>query len=438
MQSDCFGSVRVLSKRSSLGFQLFRFVRIYLFQMRPSKSEVYLPLSRRYDTANPEQYFVMLITLDDLRRFTVARNFFKPTGLKRALHKMGFVQADPIRAPARAQDLVLRHRVKNYHAGDLERRYATLDIEEDFFVTYGFVTGSLQVLMHPRSDSRVPAEDIGSPWPSAQKKQAQRLLEYVRERGAVHPREVDEHFSHGTVKNYWGGSSNATTHLLDGMHYRGLLRVARRENGIRIYIAHQHDSGPTDAAEHRARIDALVDVVVRIYSPLPGPSLSFYVRRLRYAVPQWQAELKSALERTKQRLSHARVDGVDWYWPTVESVLVHGGAVTERRTYLDNTVRLLAPFDPVVHDRRRFELLWGWVYRFEAYTPAPKRKLGYYAMPLLWRDSVIGWGNLSVENGELKSDFGYVASQPPRDRAFKRELEAELARMREFLGKSVP
>src|SRR5258705_995318 len=376
----------------------------------------------------------MLITLDDLRRLTVARNFFKPTGLKRALHKMGFVQADPIRAPARAQDLILRHRVKNYHSGDLERRYATLDIEEDFFVNYGFVTSSLQALMHPRSDSRVPAEEIGSPWPSAQKKQARLLLEFVRERGAVHPREVDEHFSHGTVKNYWGGASNATTHLLDAMHYRGLLRVARRENGIRIYIAQQHEAGPTDAAEHGARIDALIDVVVRIYAPLPGPSLSFYVRRLRYAVPQWQAELKSALERAKQRLSHARVDGVDWYWPTVESALVHGGATTECRPYIDNPVRLLAPFDPVVHDRRRFELLWGWVYRFEAYTPAPKRKLGYYAMPLLWRDSVIGWGNLSVENGELKSDFGYVASQPPDDRAFKRELEAELARMREFLG----
>src|SRR5882762_5138405 len=207
----------------------------------------------------------MLVTLDELRRFTVARNFFKPTTLKRALHKMGFVQADPIRAPARAQDLILRHRVKNYHAGDLECRYPTLDIEEDFFVIYGFVTRSLQALMHPRSDSCVPAEDVGSPWPTGQKKKAQLLLEFVRDRGAVHPREVDEHFSHGTVKNYWGGSSNATTHLLDAMHYRGLLRVARRENGIRIYTAHQHEPAPSRAAERRAHIDTLVDVVVRIY-----------------------------------------------------------------------------------------------------------------------------------------------------------------------------
>ena len=122
------------------------------------------------DIPNLEQHLVMLITLDDLRRFTVARNFFTPTTLKRALHRMGFVQADPIRAPARAQDLILRHRVKNYHAGDLERRYATLDIEEDFFVIYGFVTRSLQALMHPRSDSRVPADDVGRPWPTGQRK----------------------------------------------------------------------------------------------------------------------------------------------------------------------------------------------------------------------------------------------------------------------------
>src|SRR5215210_8420607 len=139
----------------------------------------------------------MSITLDDLRRFTVAKNFPKPTTLNDTLQRMGFVQADPIRAPARAQDLILRHRVKNYHAGDLERRYETLDIEEDFFVNYGYVTRSLQSLMHPRSNSLVPADDVSSPWPPGQKRKAKLLLDFVRERGIVHPREVDDHFAHG-------------------------------------------------------------------------------------------------------------------------------------------------------------------------------------------------------------------------------------------------
>jgi uncharacterized protein YcaQ len=368
----------------------------------------------------------MLITLNDLRRFAVAHSLFTPTTLKRALHRLGFVQADPIRAPARAQDLTLRHRVKGYRAGDLERRYATLGVEEDFFVTYGFVTSAIHAMMHPRSDTGVPAASR-QPWPAARKNRAELLLEFVRERGAVHPREVDDHFSHGTVRNYWGGSSNATTHLLDAMHYRGLLRVARRESGIRIYSAHQHGAGPTDAITRRERIDALVDVAVRIYAPLPGLSLGFFVRKLRFAVPQWHGELSGALQRATQRLSHARVDGVDWYWPAGED------AVDVAWRAPQDSVRLLTPFDPVVRDRHRFELLWGWVYRFEAYTPAPKRKLGYYALPLLWRDRVIGWGNLAVTNGELKSRFGYVDSHPPRDRTFKRELEAELDRMRAFL-----
>ena len=135
----------------------------------------------------------MTITLDDLRRFTVARNFFTATTLKRALHRMGFVQADPIRAPARAQDLILRHRVKNYRAGDLERRYATLDIEEDVFVAYGFVTRSLQALMHPRLKGKKATGELPGEG-EKQKGEVRRtelLLEFVRERGAVHPREVD-------------------------------------------------------------------------------------------------------------------------------------------------------------------------------------------------------------------------------------------------------
>jgi hypothetical protein len=371
-----------------------------------------------------------MLTLDDLRHFAVSQTLFTPTTLKRAIHKLGFVQADPIRAPARAQDLMLRHRVKDYHNGDLERRYAQLGVEEDAFVNYGFVTKSVQALMHPRASAGVPA-DGGRPWPASRNKQARLLLDFVAERGSVHPREVDghlsHHFSHGSVENYWGGSSNATTHLLDAMLYRGLLRVARREGGIRIYAVHQHGLGPASAAERRARVDALADVAVRIYAPLPGSSLSFLVRRLRYAVPQWRGELGSALQRAKLRLSHTRLDGVDWYWPPDQGIVRRGTG---------DKVRLLTPFDPVVWDRPRFEILWGWVYRFEAYTPAPKRKLGYYALPLLWRDRVIGWGNLSITNGRLTPQFGYVDSRPPQDRAFNRELEAEIDRMQAFLGLS--
>jgi len=80
-----------------------------------------------------------MIGLVDLRRFAVARSLFAPTTLQKAIERLGFVQADPIRAPARAQDLILRHRVRGYQVADLECRYSTLAIEEDYFVNYGFL-----------------------------------------------------------------------------------------------------------------------------------------------------------------------------------------------------------------------------------------------------------------------------------------------------------
>jgi uncharacterized protein YcaQ len=360
----------------------------------------------------------MRITLDHLRRYAVARSLFKPTTLGRAISKLGFVQADPIRAPARAQDLTLRHRVVDYTAGDLERRYPKLPIEEDFFVNYGFLPRAHHELMHPRRPKTL--------WSPARRAQAQAVLEFIREQGAVHPRAVDAHFAHGKVTNWFGGSSNATTHLLDEMHYRGLLRVARREGGTRIYAVRTATPDPPDPSIASARFDALVDIVVNKYAPLPSLSLGQLVSQLGGGVPQWQAQRASALARAKQRFAHVRLNGIDWYWPASESP-------ASARWRPNEAVRLLTPFDPLVWDRRRFNIFWDWVYRFEAYTPAPKRKLGYYALPLLWHDRVIGWGNLAVTEGVLRSSFGYTNGRPPREAAFRSGRDAELARMSLFL-----
>jgi uncharacterized protein YcaQ len=372
----------------------------------------------------------MPLTLDHLRRYAVARSLFKPTTLMRAIDRLGFIQADPIRAPARAQDLTLRHRVAGYRAGDLERRYPKLPLEEDFFVNYGYLPRAHHQLMHPRTARTV--------WTKARAEQAAAVLAFVRGRGAVHPREVDTHLAFGKVTNWFGGSSNATTELLDVMHYRGLLRVARREGGTRIYAARNTaaavdpaggggaESPPRDAGSASSCMDALVDLAVHKYTPLPAATLGQLVARLRGGVPQWTDERAEALKRAKQRLGHARIDGIDWYWPSADRP-------ASVRWRPDENVRLLTPFDPIVWDRRRFEIFWGWAYRFEAYTPAPKRKLGYYALPLLWRERVIGWGNLSLRAGRLESAFGYVRGRPPHAAAFRRGLEAEVERIRAFL-----
>jgi uncharacterized protein YcaQ len=357
-------------------------------------------------------------TLDDLRRYAVARTLFKPTTLGRAIERLGFVQADPIRAPARAQDLTLRHRVSGYVAGDLERRYKRLGIEEDFFVNYGFLPRETLALMHPRTPKRR--------WDIATRRRAQSVLDFIRERGPTHPREVAAAFDHGRTRNYWGGESNATTHLLDSMHYRGMLRVAWREAGTRVYEAVEHSA---DERSPSQKAEALLQLVLQKYAPLPSRSLGYLTSLLVGGAPQLHTQVWEVLAHARAHWPSAEVDGVRWYWPEGENPR----SVRHRP---DESVRLLAPFDPVVWDRLRFQLLWGWEYRFEAYTPAAKRLRGYYALPLLWHERVIGWANVSAREGTVDAKFGYTAGKPPRDKAFRLALDDELQRLEAFLGLS--
>jgi len=210
------------------------------------------------------------------------------------------------------------------------------------------------------------------------------------------------------------------------MHYRGLLRVQRRDSGTRIYAVADHVEADASEQAQIERAAALIDLVVRKYAPLPSASLTYLVRLLGYGAPHLAEQTRQALMLAKQQLASCTLEGTTWYWPADENP-------RSRRHAPDDKVRLLAPFDPVVWDRRRFELLWGWVYKFEAYTPAPKRQYGYYALPVLWHDQVVGWANLSVRDGELASSVGYAGKSLARDKVFRGALEDELQRMAAFL-----
>jgi uncharacterized protein len=358
------------------------------------------------------------ITLEDLRAFSVHRSLWQVPTLARGLTKFGFVQADPIRAPARAQDLILWQRVKNYRAGDLEKSYAKLEVEEDFFVNYGFLTRDLQAFMHPRQHG---ALRIDKSMPGL----TDRVLEFVKGNGATHPKMLETHFGKLSVANYWGGTSQSTTRALDALHYRGLVRVARRDNGIKVYEVAPHlEPMFAKPLEPDVQARGLLDLILSVYAPLPVQSLNQLVSLSGYGGPHLTPRIRAAVkEAVKHELETVTLDGLKYVWPANEKL---EGEVEDR-------VRFLAPFDPVVWDRRRFEHLHGWVYRFEAYTPPAKRKLGYYALPMLWRDQIIGWANAKVVAGELELEIGFVNSRP-KSKDFSRALEAETERLRTFLG----
>ena len=344
-------------------------------------------------------------TRSQFRSQLVSHSLFPKTTLKKAIDRLGFVQADPIRSPARCQDLILRHRVKNYKAGDLERRYPALDLEEDYTFAYGFLPGKNRNFVHPRSGRNLS-------------KFEKLVIATVGRLGPSTSGDLEEYCGNKCVRNAWGGSSKATKQALEAAHHLGYLRVARRKNGIRMYESAPQVARVLAPAE---RFRKLLLMTVNLFGPT---SQAFLLSELRHLYP-----VRKPLERKK----------------VLESLIEEGKLYTLRvgdTEYVANTarvgpvssdsVKVLSPFDPIVRDRDRFERLWGWAYRFEAYTPAARRVRGYYAMPVLWQNDVIGWANATVSETLLTVEVGYER-RARNVRRFKSALEKEISDLATFL-----
>jgi len=352
---------------------------------------------------------------DLLRRHALAAAFPRPATLPAALAAMGFVQADPIRAPARAQDLILRHRVRGYRAGELERRYPRLGLEEGYLHVYGFMGSDLHALLHPRLDPALPDGVLVPDGIAAS------VLDHVRRHGPTHPADLAAAIGTGATLNAWGGQSHATTRALDLLQHYGLLRVAGRRGGIRIYAAVEPPQ-PRHPPGHR--LEQLALQLARLLAPVPQPTLTGLVAKVaRMTVGAVERQGPVADLAARGRLDGIEVDGLRYLWPADMPPPTRAAPAA---------LRFLAPFDPLVWCRRRFAHLWGWDYRFEAYTPAAKRIRGYYALPLLWRDTVIGWVNVARTPHGLDVRPGFVDRRPDETK-FTRAFDAEIAAMETFL-----
>lgn len=354
-------------------------------------------------------------TLKALRAYAIARTTNPAPDLLSAIAALGFVQLDPIRAPARAADLILRQRVADYRAGDLDRAYPKLPLAEDYLHVYGVMPAANQALLHPR----------GTPYKLHVEREHPRLaakvLAHVASHGEAHSRDVDAALGRTRMTGGWGNQSAASTRMLEALHYRGKLKVARRIGGIKVYAP---APPPPAAVPSPQRADALLNLLLRLYAPLPERSFWQLARMVtESSLSEWMRARAFARVCAAATTASAMIDGTRWLWPAAGRL----EAEPEPR------VRAFAPFDPAVWDRRRFAAFWGWEYRLEAYTPPSRRVFGYYALPLMWGDDAVGWANAAVADGKLTATV-HLAKPAPASRVFARELEGEFDRLRAFVG----
>jgi uncharacterized protein YcaQ len=280
---------------------------------------------------------------------------------------------------------------------------------------HGVLPAALRRYLHPRATQRT--------WRVEQERPelARAILDHIARAGPTHPRDLHRAFGRDVIVNGWGGRSVATTRMLEVLHYRGHLHVVRREDGIKVYGLAPPLARPLSQGTRARRV---LEMLVRLYAPVHVSTLRELARMA--GDDDVSNEARDAIVArflASDWLAHGELDGARYVWPADDPV---------PPADVDDTLRLLAPFDPFVWDRRRFEQVHGWDYRFEAYTPASKRRFGYYALPLVWRDRAIGWANVRRAGERLDVETGF-AGAAPRGRPFARALEAEISRLGEFL-----
>lgn len=350
-----------------------------------------------------------------LRRLAVGTALPDKAALPEVVARMNFVQYDPIRRPAPAQDLILRQRVRRYRGGDLQRCYRALELNEGYFHVYGAMTRELSAILNPGAGSCTAEPPAGL---TAQ------VLALVAELGAAHPRDVAAVLGRRSTLNDWGGRSATTTRALEQLHASGLLRVVRRDTGVKVYeLAAERGGLLNDHERLRRATIALASILM----PISRQSLRETLAQLRRATGLGDdgASLNSLLATGELRADS--FDGVE-YLSTVEAGPPSAAA--------GSRVRLLAPFDPLVWDRRRFEQLWGWPFRFEAYVPASRRRFGYYALPMLVGDVAAGWATCELQPEGLAVSVQFAGSVR-RGAAFRGSLEHEIDGLAQAVGTKV-
>jgi uncharacterized protein YcaQ len=338
------------------------------------------------------------IDLPTARRFVLlATGLVEPhANLATALTHHGFIQIDPINVCGRMHEHIARNRVLDYRHGDLHRHLHGLSDDaptgtpalpaEQRTAFEHFHPGRIVLAAFPaeawpylqpimRLRARYPGSWGGQLDP-AQRRLATRILREITERGALASEDIDHH---ARSHNGWT-NARATKVVMDKLFAHGRLLIARRLHGRRVY----------DLPER-----ILPEAVRHARRPTPR------------ATARWQAELKLR----QHRLVTLKRDELPLVTSLVQPLEVPDGPplyclrndlplleqARSGTSPLPAEPRLLAPLDPLILDRTILRRLWDFDYTWEVYTPAAKRRRGYYALPLLTGDRIVGDVDLKAD-----------------------------------------
>ena len=375
------------------------------------------------------------LTLAQARRVALAAQGFldkqhaTPTmrTFQRTLERTGVLQVDSVNVLQRAHYMPLYSRMGPY---DVELLRRAAEQKPRRIVEYwAHVQAYMPIELWPVMQHRMAwyRERKGKWWRDVDEELAKRVLAEVATRGGTTARDLDD----GTPreKGNWGWNWSDSRKALDFLYMTGDVAIAGR-NG-QFEIRYDLPERVIPAAVLAQPIPSLADAnreLVRRAARSHGVAT---VQDLRDYYRMSVAETAVAVAELVEdgELVPVTVDG--WKRPAY----LHRDARLPRRV---DARALLSPFDPVVWERARTEALFDFHYRIEIYVPAAKRVYGYYVLPFLLRDRIVGRVDLKADRqfdagaGRLVVKAAYAEPGAPEDTA--EELSAELRRLADWLG----
>ncbi|HHY50502.1 MAG TPA: winged helix-turn-helix domain-containing protein [Alphaproteobacteria bacterium] len=345
-----------------------------------------------------------------------------PEAVARAVQHLGYVQIDTIHVIERAHHHILFTRMPRYRREHL-RTAQSVDKSVFEYWTHALSYIAVEDIRYFLPDMRRHVIEPQRWYADGDPDELRRVLRRIRREGPISIRDVDDE---PVEKDHPWASRKPTKRILQMGFYNGKLTISARQGMVKTYeLIDRHFGWPPRPrpATERQILDYLVDRALRSQGLVSAESIAHLRRNVRRPL----AELLEQRVRSR-KLVPVVIAGA-------EKVLHYAteAALAGRNEPLAEFVHILSPFDPLLIQRRRTGLIFGYEHLFEAYVTPAKRQLGYFTLPVLVGDEI-------VAGLDLKTDrtAGRVLIQAwhwfgnGKARTHKRPIEEALGRFERF------
>jgi uncharacterized protein YcaQ len=314
-----------------------------------------------------------------------------PTATRAAVEHLGYVQIDTINVVERCHHQILYTRIPDYRRDHLRQAQS---VDKSVFEYW---THALSYI--PTADLRFfiramkhEADNRSGYFHTVKRGDLQKVLGRIRRNGALTIRDIDDDVL--VEKDHEWASRKPSKRALQLAFYRGLLTVSRREGMLKTYELMTRHFGwerPPQAASESERTVYLLDRALRSQGVVSLDSICHLDAPRKAAI----RKVINACVRRKELVPVALEGARHEHWVCAQ-------ALEAAREPVENIVHILNPFDPLVIQRKRLALIFGYEHRFEAYLPKEKRVFGYFAQPVLIGDEIVAVLDLKTDRERQK------------------------------------